>query len=104
MGGGRNYPDIKTAKRLATMFDATLDQILGMEDMTAEPSDSARTGYLREAEAVDRELFPLEQKARILSLMSKLSPMARQRILDRAEIYYEIEAGEENQEWGALDS
>lgn len=102
--GGRNYPDIKTAKRLATMFDATLDQILGMEDMTAEPSDSARTGYLREAEAVDRELFPLEQKARILSLMSKLSPMARQRILDRAEIYYEIEAGEENQEWGALDS
>lgn len=102
--GGRNYPDIKTAKRLATMFDATLDQILGMEDMTAEPSDSARAGYLREAEAVDRELFPLEQKARILSLMSKLSPMARQRILDRAEIYYEIEAGEENREWGPLDS
>lgn len=33
---GRNYPDIKTAKRIAEMYDATLDQILGSEEMSED--------------------------------------------------------------------
>lgn len=98
--GGRNYPDIKTAKRLATMFGATLDQILGMEDMSDRPLvDSYVPGALF-ADAANNlshdDVALLEQKSRLLFLMDNLSPLARQRILDRAEIYYEIEGYEQN--------
>lgn len=93
--GGRNYPDIKTAKRLATMFGATLDQILGMEDMSEKSlTDSQYPAYVRSLAgdvAGEEDLAYFEQKNRLLQLMDLLSPLARQRILDRAEIYYEIE-------------
>ncbi len=96
--GGRNYPDIKTAKRLATMFGASLDQILGMEEMPAKPlPDFAIAGLSGDFPAHDRsrdDLSLLEQKARLLMLMDKLSALARQRVLDRAEVYYEIEQAE----------
>lgn len=98
--GGRNYPDIKMAKRLATMFDATLDQILGMEDMSEKPLVDALSSSVISEErrmAVDEnELLLLEQKGRLLELMDQLSPLARQRVLDRAEIYHEIERMDEH--------
>ena len=98
--GGRNYPDIKMAKRLATMFDATLDQILGMEDMSEKPLVDALISSVISEErrmAVDEnELLLLEQKGRLLELMDQLSPLARQRVLDRAEIYHEIERMDEH--------
>ena len=98
--GGRNYPDIKMAKRLATMFDATLDQILGMEDMSEKPLVDALISSVISEErrmAVDEnELVLLEQKGRLLELMDQLSPLARQRVLDRAEIYHEIERMDEH--------
>ncbi len=92
--GGRNYPDIKTAKRLAEMFGATLDQILGMDrvDQAALPQapDFAEwpgTG----TDGAGDGIYLMEQKARLLAIMDRLSPLARQRILDRAEIYLELE-------------
>lgn len=90
--GGRNYPDIKTAKRLATLFGATLDQILGMEEMPSKPSPDL-TGLLSQEDEGGYRLDPdlLEQKTRLLSLFEKLSPLARQRILDRAEAYFDVE-------------
>lgn len=101
--GGRNYPDIKTAKRLATMFGASLDQILGMEDMSERSlTDGAYPAYVLSGHpdaCGEKELAFYEQKSRLLQLMDQLSPFARQRILDRAEIYYEIEsAGKEEKE------
>lgn len=97
--GGRNYPDIKTAKRLASMFGATLDQILGMEDMSDRPLvDSYVPGALYSDTANSLSLDDvalLEQKSRLLFLMDNLPSLARQRILDRAEIYYEIERYEQ---------
>ncbi len=94
--GGRNYPDIKTAKRLATMFGATLDQILGMEDMSESLTASRVPLRISAAlsHGLEDALFPLEQKTRLLSIMNRLSPLARQRVLDRAEIYLEIETQE----------
>lgn len=93
--GGRNYPDIKTAKRLATMFGASLDQILGLEEMPAKPLPEIDvTGLSGDFPVRDRshdDLSLMEQKARLLMLMDSLSPLARQRVLDRAEVYYEIE-------------
>ncbi len=98
--GGRNYPDIKTAKRLATMFGATLDQILGMEDvddsLIGSPVPLRIGAVLSQGE--EAALLPLEQKTRLLAIMSRLSPLARQRILDRAEIYLEIETLEAKEE------
>lgn len=93
--GGRNYPDIKTAKRLASMFGASLDQILGMEDMDDSLVNPTAPMRQEMALASDPDLadpFPLEQKTRLIAIMNHLSPMARQRILDRAEIYLEIES------------
>lgn len=95
--GGRNYPDIKTAKRLASMFGASLDQILGMEEMPAKPlAGPALAGGadLLADKSSQVDLSLMEQKARLLMLMDSLSPLARQRILDRAEIYYEVEQAE----------
>lgn len=94
--GGRNYPDIKMAKRLATMFDATLDQILGMEDMSEKPLvDAMMSGAIvaeKLADIDETELLLLEQKGRLLKLMDQLTPLARQRVIDRAELYYEVES------------
>ncbi|NLB04259.1 MAG: helix-turn-helix transcriptional regulator [Fastidiosipila sp.] len=91
--GGRNYPDIKTAKRMAEMFGATLDQILGAEEMDDALLSPVASIWLDDTWNSEDggDLFPLEQKARLLAIMNRLSPLARQRILDRAEIYLEIE-------------
>jgi hypothetical protein len=39
----------------------------------------------------EKEVVLLEQKMRLIELMDKLSPLARQRVIDRAEIYYEVQ-------------
>ncbi|MGI6616765.1 MAG: helix-turn-helix transcriptional regulator [Saccharofermentanales bacterium] len=92
---GRNYPDIKTAKRLAELFSASLDQILGTVDMAEEDllmAPSKKRIILEAREDLDeKEVVLLEQKMRLVELMDKLSPLARQRVIDRAEIYYEIQ-------------
>ncbi|MGI6157615.1 MAG: helix-turn-helix transcriptional regulator [Saccharofermentanales bacterium] len=91
---GRNYPDIKTAKRMAEMFGASLDQILGMEEMTEEDLllsyDMQRHNIEFDGEDAQDAIL-LEQKARLVKLFRNLSPHARMRVLDRAEAYYEIE-------------
>ena len=91
--GGRNYPDIKTAKRMAEMFGATLDQILGAEEMDDALLSPVASIWLDDTWNSEDggDLVSLEQKARLLAIMNRLSPLARQRILDRAEIYLEIE-------------
>ncbi|NLA71313.1 MAG: helix-turn-helix transcriptional regulator [Clostridiaceae bacterium] len=95
---GRNYPDIKTAKRIAEMYDATLDQILGSEEMSEDDlrlsSEPHRIVLERSEDLSKEDIALLEQKLRLIELMGSLSPHARQRILDRAEIYYEIECVE----------
>ncbi|HZK28784.1 MAG TPA: helix-turn-helix transcriptional regulator [Clostridia bacterium] len=91
---GRNYPDIETAKRIAKMYHATLDQILGSEEVDkgkAVVSPTSKRFVLEQSEKYGREVTLLEQKRRLVELMEELSPYARQRVLDRAEIYYEIE-------------
>ncbi len=91
---GRNYPDIKTAKRLADIFGATLDQILGSESMTEDDLRSAGEPFrliLEKSDDLgDEDALLLDQKIRLVELMDKLSPLARARILDRAEIFYEV--------------
>jgi len=91
---GRNYPDIKTAKRLADIFGATLDQILGSDDMTEEDlrlaGEPFRLILERSDDMSDEDALLLDQKIRLIELMDKLSPMARTRVLDRAEIFYEV--------------
>ncbi len=78
------------------MFDATLDQILGMEDMSEKPLiDAMMSGAIvaeKLADIDETELILLEQKGRLLKLMDQLSPLARQRVIDRAELYYEVES------------
>jgi transcriptional regulator with XRE-family HTH domain len=91
---GRNYPDIKTAKRLADIFGATLDQILGSDDMTEEDLRLAGEPFRlipeRSDDMSDEDALLLDQKIRLIELMDKLSPLARTRVLDRAEIFYEV--------------
>lgn len=91
---GRNYPDIKTAKRLADIFGATLDQILGSDDMTEEDlrlaGEPFRLIHERSDDMSDEDALLLDQKIRLIELMDKLSPLARTRVLDRAEIFYEV--------------
>ena len=91
---GRNYPDIKTAKRLADIFGATLDQILGSDDMTEEDlrlaGEPFRLILERSDDMSDEDALLLDQKIRLIELMDKLSPLARTRVLDRAEIFYEV--------------
>jgi transcriptional regulator with XRE-family HTH domain len=91
---GRNYPDIKTAKRLADIFGATLDQILGSDDMTEEDlrlaGEPFRPILERSDDMSDEDALLLDQKIRLIELMDKLSPLARTRVLDRAEIFYEV--------------
>ncbi len=91
---GRNYPDIKTAKRLADIFGATLDQILGSDDMTEEDlrlaGEPFRLILERSDDMSEEDALLLDQKIRLIELMDKLSPLARTRVLDRAEIFYEV--------------
>jgi transcriptional regulator with XRE-family HTH domain len=97
---GRNFPDIKRAKQLADLFSASLDQILGTVEMPKNDlllSPSERRIVLEKRDDLDEdEVVLLEQKMRLIELMDKLSPLARQRVIDRAEIYYEVQCCEAN--------
>ena len=70
--GGRNYPDIKTAKRMAEMFGATLDQILGAEEMDDALLSPVASIWLDDTWNSEDggDLVSLEQKARLLAIMS----------------------------------
>ncbi len=105
---GRNYPDIKTAKRLADIFGASLDQILGSDGMTEEDlrvaGEPFRLILERSDDLSDEDALLLDQKIRLIELMDKLSPMARLRVLERAEIFYEVallqeEADKKTPQW-----
>lgn len=91
---GRNFPDIKTARRLADFFDTTLDQVMS--------NTSVSTSTLRRKERVygDKvdngialhDIVELELKRKIMIILDHLSVTAKIRILERAEAYLEIES------------
>lgn len=91
---GRNFPDIKTAKRLADLFGATLDQILNSAGMTEEDlrvaGEPFRLVLERSEELNADEALLLDQKIRLIELMDQLPPIARMRVLERAEIFLEV--------------
>ena len=91
--GGRNYPDIKTAKRLAEMFGATLDQILGMDrvDQAALPQAPDFAEWPAPAPMARAMASTSWSKGQIAGHHGSPLSSARQRILDRAEIYLELE-------------
>ncbi|NLC39427.1 MAG: helix-turn-helix domain-containing protein [Clostridiaceae bacterium] len=92
---GRNYPDIKTARRLADYFSTSLDNVLSQRSLEEfEDADrfSLRPGdYIDNAETSEEQVQILEQKRLLLRIFEVLSPTARQRVLDRAEAYFEVE-------------
>ncbi|HHU12520.1 MAG TPA: helix-turn-helix transcriptional regulator [Clostridiaceae bacterium] len=97
---GRNFPDIKTARRMAEFFDTTLDQIMSH-------SSAGGTG-LRRAEHVYsdkvngglalQDLVELEVKRKIMVLLDQLSVTSKMRILERVEAYLEVESAMPAQE------
>ncbi len=92
---GRNYPDIKTARRLADYFSTSLDNVLSqrsLEEFEDAERFSLRPGdYIDNAETSEEQVQLLEQKRLLLRIFEVLSPTARQRVLDRAEAYFEVE-------------
>lgn len=91
---GRNFPDIKTARRMADFFDTTLDQIMSH-------SSSGGAGLRRRehvySDKVDgglalQDVVELEVKRKIMMLLDQLSVTSKMRILERAEAYLEVES------------
>ena len=82
---GRNYPDIKTARRLADYFGTSLDNVLSQRSL--EEFEDADRFSLRPSDYIDSAETTEEQ----VQIFEVLSPVARQRVLDRAEAYYEVE-------------
>ncbi|NLC26391.1 MAG: helix-turn-helix domain-containing protein [Fastidiosipila sp.] len=92
---GRNYPDIKTARRLADYFGTSLDNVLSQRSLE-EFEDADRfslrpSDYIDGIETNEEQVQMLEQKRLLLRIFEVLSPAARQRVLDRAEAYFEVE-------------
>jgi transcriptional regulator with XRE-family HTH domain len=92
---GRNFPDIKTARKLADYFGASLDQILTPHTEESEGKDSylpyiyTDSPYHRGVNA--SKAGELEMKRRLIDIFDHLSLTAKARILERAEAYLEVE-------------
>lgn len=92
---GRNFPDIKTARKLADYFGASLDQILAPHTDENDGKDShlpyiyADSPYHRGVNA--SKAGELEMKRRLIDIFDNLSLTAKARILERAEAYLEVE-------------
>ncbi|HHT44800.1 MAG TPA: helix-turn-helix transcriptional regulator [Fastidiosipila sp.] len=90
---GRNFPDIKTARRLADYFDTTLDLIMSHSsdmDPSLKAKDALYAGKDSGGVAL-QDVLSLEIKRKILRILEQLSLTAKVRILERAEAYLEIE-------------
>ncbi|HHV42991.1 MAG TPA: helix-turn-helix transcriptional regulator [Clostridiaceae bacterium] len=92
---GRNFPDIKTARKLADYFGASLDQILAPHSTATDGKDNhipyiyADSPYHRGVNA--SKAGELEMKRRLIDIFDHLSLTAKARILERAEAYLEVE-------------
>lgn len=96
---GRNYPDIKTARRMADYFSTSLDQILSERSLDefhqmerqVFNNDYAVPEAADTTDVTEESVYLLEQKRLLMRIFDMLSPAARQRVLDRAEAYYDVE-------------
>lgn len=92
---GRNFPDVKTARKLADYFGASLDQILAPHSKTKDGKDShmpyiyTDSPYHQGVNA--NKVGELEMKRRLIDVFDHLSLTAKTRILERAEAYLEVE-------------
>ncbi len=92
---GRNFPDIKTARKIADYFGASLDQILAPHSSDSSGIDThlpyiyADSPYHRGVNV--SKAGELEMKRRLIDIFDHLSLTAKARILERAEAYLEIE-------------
>lgn len=91
---GRNFPDIKTAKRLADYFDTTLDMIMTHSSDRKSPASAKSSIYGDKAAGgiALPDVVELELKRKMLQLFEQLSLTAKMRIVERAEAYLEVEA------------
>lgn len=90
---GRNFPDIKTARRLADYFDTTLDLIMS-HSADMDPATKTKDALYASKDSsgvVLQDVLSLEIKRKILHIIDQLSMTAKVRILERAEAYLEIE-------------
>ncbi len=92
---GRNFPDIKTARKLADLFGASLDQILAPPQDQSDKAP-ANTPFIYTGGPYHKGInsglvSELEMKRHLISVFDQLSLTAKVRILERAEAYLEVE-------------
>jgi transcriptional regulator with XRE-family HTH domain len=91
---GRNFPDIKTARKMAEYFDTTLDQIMSApnEDSYAVRRGGNLYGDKLEGGLALNDVFDLEIKRKLMIIVDHLSLTAKVRLLERAEAYLDVES------------
>lgn len=91
---GRNFPDIKTARRLADFFDTTLDQVMSNTSVASTSLRRKERVYNDKIEGgiALHDIVDLEIKRKIMIILDQLSVTSKMRILERAEAYLEVES------------